>query len=82
MLERKWPAPLLRGDAGQAALSPPERFFALVQDVAAGHTDIVQIAIRPFRQFPALAHPVAPNMNGFLDLCPKPGTMIIYHWLL
>jgi hypothetical protein len=53
-----------------------------MNDVAAGNTDIVQVAIRPLGQFPPLAHTLSPDVNGFLNLGPKPGTMMIYHRLV
>jgi hypothetical protein len=53
-----------------------------MNDVAARDTGIVQIAIAPLGQFPARTLTLAPNMHGFLNLRPKPGTMMIYHRLV
>jgi hypothetical protein len=72
----------LRGSAGLAALCPPKRLFGLVNDVAPGKADIVQLAIGPLRQFAPLALAFAPDMQLFAELRQKTGTMMIYHRLM
>src|SRR6202012_5537728 len=62
--------------------SPPERFFGFVDDVAARNADVVQVALAPVRQFLPAADPLAPGVDGLLDLGPKTRTMMIYHRLV
>jgi hypothetical protein len=62
--------------------SPPKRFLGLVDDVAAGKADIVQIALAPLRQLLPVAQAFPPSVDGFLDLGPETRTMMIYHRLV
>src|SRR5882757_10952992 len=66
-------------DRAPAALGPPERFFGFVDDVAPGQADVVQVALGPVGQLAALVLPIPPNMQGFADLGPEAGTMMISH---
>jgi hypothetical protein len=69
--ERATPAWLL--------LSLPKRLFGLVDDVAPGKADIVQVAIGPLGQFAPLTPTIAPDMKLLAELRQKPGTMMICH---
>jgi hypothetical protein len=62
--------------------SPPERLFGLVNDVAAGNADIVQVTLAPLSQFLPVPNAFLPRMDGFLDLGPETRTMMIYHRLM
>ena len=71
--KRRRPASLSRGDAGLGCcLSPPERLFGLVNDVAPGKADVVQVAIGPLGQFAPLALTVAPDMKVSLSWAKSP----------
>src|SRR5439155_2733350 len=60
-------------------LSPPKRLFGLESDVAPGKSDVVQVAVAQFGQLAPLMLTPPPDMDGFAELCPKPGTMMICH---
>jgi hypothetical protein len=60
-------------------LRPPKRLFGLVNDIAPRQSDVVQVAIGPLGQFAPLALPVAPNMEGLVELSEKARLMMICH---
>jgi hypothetical protein len=45
-------------------LGPPKRLFDFVRDVAPGDADIVQVALGPACEFPAIAITLPPEMKG------------------
>jgi hypothetical protein len=61
---------------------PPKRFFDLVNDVAPGNSDVMQVALRPLRQFAPVTRAVSPNVEGFDEFVENPRTMMIYHRLM
>ena len=74
--------PLMRRRRPGCDLSPPERFFGLVGDVAPGDADVVQLPFGPPGQFAALLVTLPTDMEGFDQLGQKARTMIIYHRLM
>jgi hypothetical protein len=50
-----------------------------MSDVAPGQADIVQVAIAPLRQFPALPASIAPDLKNFAQLGQKARPMMICH---
>jgi hypothetical protein len=73
MLPRKTLTGAPQNEAAPARLhlSPPKRLFGLVDNVAAGNPDVVQVALAPLRQFLPVPDPFTPGVDRFLDLGPK-----------
>jgi hypothetical protein len=60
---------------------PPKRFFCLVNDLAPGQPDVVQVTLGPAAQFAPLALPVAPGVKHFAELGEN-AIMMIYHLIM
>jgi hypothetical protein len=59
--------------------SPPKRFFGLVNDIAPGKADVVQVAVGQFGQLAPILLALPPDMERIAELGQKPISMIIYH---
>jgi hypothetical protein len=63
-------------------LSPPKRLFEFVRDVAPGDADIVQVALGPACELPAIAITLPPEMKGVHEhrrqpLCRLAGQLLV-----
>jgi hypothetical protein len=78
-LQKSWSAPLIKAAPARLRSSPPKWLFNLMNDVAAGKADIMQVAIGPLCELPPASRAFPPNPDGFLKLGPQSRAMMIYH---
>ena len=52
-------------------LGPPKRLFEFVRDVARSEADIVQVALGPACEFPAITITLPPEMKGLANASPN-----------
>ena len=72
-----------RGDAGRVASCPPEGFVNLIDNIAPGPADVVEILLGPLGQFAPRRVSMAPHMEDFAHLAKcsskEAKSMMIYH---
>jgi hypothetical protein len=68
--------PLRRYRPRLPPLGPPKRLFDFVRDVAPGDADIVQVALGPACEFPAIAITLPPEMKDLREHRRQPDCLL------